>query len=79
MGHADLQAPVNCFPRGRFRTRVNHHDVPPRQLTSVGLNKLTGTVKPPRSGSGLSDRFDRKPVEIGGIQKRLFNRFRSAY
>ena len=79
MRHADLQAPVNCFPRGRFRTRVNHHDVPPRQLTSVGLNKPTGTVKPARSGSGLSDRFDRKPVETGQIQNliqnRIFNRF----
>ena len=29
-----------------------------------GLNKPTGPVKPARSGSGLPDRFDRKPVKF---------------
>ena len=30
-----------------------------------GFTKPTGPVKPPLSGSGLLDRFDRKPVETG--------------
>jgi len=30
-----------------------------------GITKPTGPVKPPPSGSGLPDRFDRKPVETG--------------
>ena len=29
-----------------------------------GFTNPTGTVKPPLSGSGLPDRFDRKPVEF---------------
>ena len=37
-------------------------DLPP------GLSKPTGPVKPVRSGSGLPDRFDRKPVETGQIK-----------
>ena len=43
-----------------------------------GLSKPTGPVKSVRSGSGLPDRFDRKPVETGQIQKiqnRVLNRF----
>jgi len=46
-----------------------------------GLNKPTCLVKPARSGSGLPDRFDRKPVETGQnqIQNRMFDRFRPAY
>ena len=31
----------------------------------AGLIIPTGPVKPPLSGSGLPDRFDRKPVETG--------------
>ena len=49
----------------------------------LGLSKPTGPVKPARSGSGLPNRFDRKPVETGQIQNqiqnRMFNRFRLAY
>ena len=45
----------------------------------AGLIIPTGPVKPPLSGSGLPDRFDRKPVETGQIQNRMFNRFRTAY
>ena len=49
----------------------------------AGLSKPTGPVKPERSGSGLPDRFDRKPVETGQIQNqiqnRMFNRFQTAY
>ena len=51
--------------------------------SGLGLSKPTGPVKSVRSGSGLPDRFDRKPVEIGQIQNqiqnRMFNRFRTAY
>ena len=49
----------------------------------AGFYLPTGPVKPARSGSGLPDRFDRKPVETGQIQNqiqnRMFNRFRTAY
>ena len=48
-----------------------------------GLDKPTCPVKPGRSGSGLPDRFDRKPVETSQIQNqiqnRMFDRFRPAY
>ena len=43
-----------------------------------GFTLPTGPVKSARCGSGLSDRFDRKPVETGQIQKiqnRVLNRF----
>ena len=40
---------------------------------------LTGGLKPPPTGSGLPDRFDRLPVKTGQIQNRMFNQFRSAY
>ena len=33
-------------------------------VLAPGLNKPTGPVKPARSGSGLPDRFDRKPVKF---------------
>ena len=39
----------------------------------------TGGLKPPPTGSGLPDRFDRLLVKTGQIQNRMFNRFRSAY
>ena len=48
-----------------------------------GFTNPTGPVKPPPSGSGLPDRFDRKPVETGWIQiqiqNRMCNRFRPVY
>ena len=44
-----------------------------------GFNLPTGPVKPAGSGTGIPDRFGRKPVETGQIQIRLFNRFRPAY
>ena len=48
-----------------------------------GFTKLTALVKPPTSGSGLPDWFDRKPVETGWIQiqiqKHMCNRFRPVY
>ena len=34
----------------------------------------TAPVKPPPSGSGLPDRFDRKPVDTGWIQIQIQNR-----
>ena len=36
-----------------------------------GLSKPIVPVKTVRSGSGLSDRFDRKSVEIGQIQNQI--------
>ena len=33
-------------------------------MLGAGLNKPTGPVKPARSGSGLPDRFDQKPVKF---------------
>ena len=39
----------------------------------------TGGLKPPPTGIGLPDRFDRLLVKTGQIQNRMFNRFRSAY
>ena len=42
--------------------------MPRRACQDQGFFFPTGPVKPPPSGSGLPDRFDRKPLEIGGIQ-----------
>ena len=60
--------------------RIDHVFI---EMSTPGLSKPTGPVKPARSGSGLQDRFDRKPVKTGQIQNqiqnRMFNRFRTAY
>ena len=49
----------------------------------AGLSKPTGPFKSVWSGSGLSNRFDQKLMEIGQIQNQIqncmFNRFRTAY
>ena len=46
----------------------------------AGFTKPIGPVKPPTSGSGLLDRFDRKTgwIQIQ-IQKHMCNRFRPVY
>jgi len=53
------------------------------KLVFPGFTIPTGPVKPPPSGSGLPDRFDRKPVETGWIQiqiqNRMCKRFRPVY
>ena len=44
---------------------ANHVHYPATEdYTLPGFPNPTGPVKPPPSGSGLSDRFDRKPVEF---------------
>ena len=55
----------------------------PQHESRPGLNKPTGLVKPARSGNGLPDRFDRKPMETdqiqNQIQNRMFNQFLPVY
>ena len=51
-----------AYPRSDCTIRV----IPEDELLQVqpGFTIPTGPVKPPPSGSGLPDRFDRKPVEF---------------
>ena len=72
----ELAAVVDAF-RPLAEYQVDLAPVP--VISALGIFLPTGPLKPPGSGSGKPDRFDRKPVKTGQIQisnyRRQFNRF----
>jgi hypothetical protein len=60
-----------CYRDRRLPVTRTHEEHQRRVACAAGIHSPsgftnpTGPVKPPPSGSGLPDRFDQKPVEIG--------------
>ena len=82
-----------CWPRVFFLLRYKHvyfvhtvFSVPPWRhhiVSEPGFTLPTGLAKPAGSGTGIPDRFDRKPIQTGRsqiwIQKPQCKRFVPAY